>query len=68
MKPAEIVLRSGTGQKRRIMEGVNLTKIYYKHIYKYQNISPIQLLYVIFLRKNHHKTSNNIIKMGKLSE
>jgi hypothetical protein len=38
MKPAEIVLRRGEGRRRRIMEGVNLIKIFHKHIYKY-NVS-----------------------------
>jgi hypothetical protein len=30
-----------------MMEGVNLSKIYYKHICKYHNISPEQLLNAI---------------------
>jgi hypothetical protein len=38
MKPDEIVLRRGGG---RIMEGVNITKIYCQHIYKYHSVSPI---------------------------
>jgi hypothetical protein len=40
MKHFEIVLRRG-----RMMEGVNLTKIYSKHICKYHIVSPVQLLY-----------------------
>jgi hypothetical protein len=39
-KPVEIILRRG-----RMMEGVNLTKIYCKHICKYHNASPVQMLY-----------------------
>jgi hypothetical protein len=38
------------------MEGVNLTKIYFKQICKYHNVSPIQLLY-----------ANKIIKKNKAS-
>jgi hypothetical protein len=37
MKPVEIFLRSGGGERK--MEGANLTKINYKHIYKYHNVS-----------------------------
>jgi hypothetical protein len=44
LKPIEIVLRR-VGEKRgRMMEGVNLTKIYYKHICKYHNISPCRTI------------------------
>jgi hypothetical protein len=42
LKPAEIVLRRGEG---RMMEEANLTKISSKHICKYHNESPTQLLY-----------------------
>jgi hypothetical protein len=45
MKPLEIVLRSGEGGEGRTMEGRNLTKIYCKHIYKYHNAFPVQLLH-----------------------
>jgi hypothetical protein len=45
MKPIEIVLRRGEKGRGRMMEGVNLTKIHCKHICKYHNISPVQLLY-----------------------
>jgi hypothetical protein len=38
MKPVEIVLRSGRG-KGRMMEGINPTKIYFKHISKFHNVS-----------------------------
>jgi hypothetical protein len=31
MKPVEIVLRGGKGGCREMMEGVNLTKVHYKH-------------------------------------
>jgi hypothetical protein len=40
MKPVEIVLRMGKDRRGRMMEEVNLTKIYFKHIYKYHNVSP----------------------------
>jgi hypothetical protein len=43
MKPVEIVLgREGEGG--RTMEGVNVIKIYCKHICKYHNASTVQLL------------------------
>jgi hypothetical protein len=47
MKPVEIVLGRGGRERRggRAMEGVNLTKIYCKHICKYHHVSPVQLLY-----------------------
>jgi hypothetical protein len=35
MEPLEIVLRSGEGERGRMMEGVNPTKVYFEHIYKY---------------------------------
>jgi hypothetical protein len=37
----EIVLRSGKERRGRRMEGVNLIKIYCKHIYKCHNVSPL---------------------------
>jgi hypothetical protein len=40
MKLGDIVLRSGEGGKGRKMEGLNLTKICYKHICKCHNVSP----------------------------
>jgi hypothetical protein len=43
MKLVEIVLRREEGKTRRTMEGVNLIKIYCKHICKYHNVSPVQL-------------------------
>jgi hypothetical protein len=56
MKPVEIVLRrGGGGAKRENDRGVKLTKIYFKHICKYHNVSPIQLLYankIISKKKN----------------
>jgi hypothetical protein len=33
------------------MEGVNLAKIYYKHIYKYHSVSPEELLYASKIKK-----------------
>jgi hypothetical protein len=45
MKPVGIVLRSGEEERERTMEGVNLTKIYCKHICKYHSVSLVQLLY-----------------------
>jgi hypothetical protein len=36
----EIVLRRGEGGRGRTMEGINPTKIYYKHIGKYHNVFP----------------------------
>jgi hypothetical protein len=41
MKPLEIVIKRGGRRERgRMMEGVNPTKIYYKCICKYHNVSP----------------------------
>jgi hypothetical protein len=49
MKPVEIVLRRRGGVRRRgrgrMTEGVNPTKIYYKHTCKHHNVFPVQLLY-----------------------
>jgi hypothetical protein len=53
MKPVAIVLRRGERGRGRTMEGVKPTKIYFKHICKYHNVSPVQLLY-----------GNKIIKKG----
>jgi hypothetical protein len=44
MKSLEIVLRREKGRRRRTMEGVNSTKIYCKHICKYQNVSPYAMI------------------------
>jgi hypothetical protein len=40
MKPIEIILRKGEGIRGRMMEGVDPTKIYFKHICEYHSISP----------------------------
>jgi hypothetical protein len=41
MKPAEIVLRRGGGEKRENDgDGEGKSKICGKHIYKYHNVSP----------------------------
>jgi hypothetical protein len=45
MKPVEIVLRKGEGERGRRMEGVNSTKIYFRHICKYPDVLYVQLLY-----------------------
>jgi hypothetical protein len=45
MKPVEIVLGSAEEGRGRMMEGVNPTKIYCKHIWKYQMHPPVQRLY-----------------------
>jgi hypothetical protein len=39
MKPVKIVLRRGEERRGRMMERVNLTKIYFKHVFKYVNVS-----------------------------
>jgi hypothetical protein len=36
MKPVEIVLGGGKGEK---MKGLNPTKVYFKHVCKYHNVS-----------------------------
>jgi hypothetical protein len=38
MKPIEIVPRSGGGRRGKMIEGMNPTKIYCKHICKYHNV------------------------------
>jgi hypothetical protein len=45
----EIVLRRGEGGWGRMMEGVNLIKIHYKHMCKCHNETP---LYNYMLKKN----------------
>jgi hypothetical protein len=40
MKPIIVLRMGGESGRGRTMEGVNLTKIYCKHIYKYHNVSP----------------------------
>jgi hypothetical protein len=45
MKTIVIVLRMGKGGKRENDGRVNPTKIHCKHICKYHNVSPMQLLY-----------------------
>jgi hypothetical protein len=40
VKPVEIVLRSGGGMRDND-GGVNPIKIYFKHIYKCHNVSPL---------------------------
>jgi hypothetical protein len=38
MKPVEIILRREEGRQGRVMEGLNVIKIYHKHIFKYHNV------------------------------
>jgi hypothetical protein len=45
MKPIEIVLRRERGAVGRTMDGVNLTKIYCKHIVNITIYNPVQLLH-----------------------
>jgi hypothetical protein len=46
MKPVEIVLRRGKREIRENDVGVNLIKVYCKHICKCHDVpSPVQLLY-----------------------
>jgi hypothetical protein len=40
MKSVEIVLRRKAGGRGRMMEGINPTRIYSKHMCKYHNVSP----------------------------
>jgi hypothetical protein len=51
MKSVEIVLRRRGGGKKEYDGGVNSTKIHFKHICNYHNVSPIQILYA---NKNHN--------------
>jgi hypothetical protein len=41
MRPVEIILRMGEGTKEND-EGVNLTKIYYKHFCDCHNVPSVQ--------------------------
>jgi hypothetical protein len=50
MKPVEIILRE-EGRQVIMMEGVNLIKIYDKHICKYYNVSPILCTTIIDNKK-----------------
>jgi predicted DNA-binding antitoxin AbrB/MazE fold protein len=43
MKPVEIVLISEGNGCGRMMEGVNLTKVHYKYVWKCHNETPVQL-------------------------
>jgi hypothetical protein len=40
LKPVVIVIRKGHEGGGRTMEGVNVTKVYFKNICKYHNVSP----------------------------
>jgi hypothetical protein len=42
MRPVEAVLRMGGGQIRENNGGVNLTKIYYRHLCKCYSVPPEQ--------------------------
>jgi hypothetical protein len=44
MKPIEIILRKGKGMREN-NGGVNLIKIYCKHICKCHNVSPCTIIY-----------------------
>jgi hypothetical protein len=35
------------GARGRIMEGMKQTEVYYMHIWKYHNKTPVQLLYLM---------------------
>jgi hypothetical protein len=60
MKPVEIVLEGAEGRRQRMMKGVNPTKIYFKHIHKYHNVPPIQILYANKIIKEEDTTIVNI--------
>jgi hypothetical protein len=57
MKPIEIVLRSGGERKGRTMQGINLTKVYCKHICKYYSVPLVLLLYINKKDKNTYDSS-----------
>jgi hypothetical protein len=42
MRSVETILRLGEGGERRIMEGMNSTKLYCKHFCKCHIVPPIQ--------------------------
>jgi hypothetical protein len=51
-----------------MMEEVNLTKIYCKHIYKYHKCKPLNNYYMLinFLKKiSHHNYSGAFVKTDK---
>jgi hypothetical protein len=58
MKLVEIVLRRGESGSRTMMMEINLTKIYCMLTCKYQNVSPIQLLYANKIIKRTPGTTN----------
>jgi hypothetical protein len=41
MRSVETIMKS-VGEKRRMVEGMNSTVIYYKNFYKYHNVPPVQ--------------------------
>jgi hypothetical protein len=45
MRPIETIVRMGGGRIKENDGGVNLTKIYSKHLCKCHNVSPVQQLY-----------------------
>jgi hypothetical protein len=59
MKPVEIILRKGRGERRMNDERVNLIKIYYKPICKCHNVSLVQLLYA---NKKYQQEATSYIK------
>jgi hypothetical protein len=48
------------------MEGVNPTKIYFRHISKYHSVSPGQILYANKIRKNKIQKKRESNEMKKL--
>jgi hypothetical protein len=50
MKPFKIILRRGEEGWGKIMEGLNLIKVYFKHIWKCHNETPHIL--IIYANKN----------------
>jgi hypothetical protein len=59
MNSVGIVLRGEEGQGR-MMEGINPTMIYFKHICKYHSISPVQLLHANRIIKNFVIKENHV--------
>jgi hypothetical protein len=51
-KPVEIIFRRGGGRWGRMMEGVNLINIYWKHICKCHYVSPVYNYYMLLKEEN----------------
>jgi hypothetical protein len=51
MKMEQQTLLTLKGSVERMMKGINLVKIYYMHICKYHNVSPLYNYYMLIIKK-----------------